>query len=175
MKDKELSKRLSFILRHRPDSIGIVLDENGWTNIDVLVNRMNLKGFSVSRADIERVVETNDKQRFAIDGNWIRASQGHSVKVNLGYTPATPPSTLYHGTSELLFGTISTEGIKKMGRHHVHLSSDIKTARKVGERKGKPIIFFVRAGKMHEDGYVFYKSDNGVWLTDYIPPQYIAT
>lgn len=173
--DKQLSKLLSLVLRHKPEKLGILLDENGWTDIDILINRMHLHSFQFIRADIERIVEENDKQRFSIKDNKIRANQGHSVKVDLGLKECDPPDILYHGTVDFALDSIFDEGLKPMGRHHVHLSEDFHVARKVGSRRGKPAVLFIRTNQMKADGIKFYLSENNVWLTDHIPPKYITT
>lgn len=171
----ELSKLLSYVLRHRPDSVGVVLDGNGWVDIDDLVERCRAHGKPLSREIVETVVATSPKQRFAIsdDGRRVRASQGHSIEVDLAYEPAAPPEVLFHGTVARSLPTIRADGLRKMRRHHVHLSPDAATARTVGARRGAPVILQIAAGRMHRDGHVFYVSANGVWLTDHVPPAYI--
>lgn len=168
----ELSKFLSLILRHAPETIGIELDAHGWTTVDVLLAALDAHGRPTSRADLEEVVRTNEKQRFRIseDGAHIRANQGHSVAVDLGLTPACPPEVLYHGTAETTLPAIALHGIQKRSRTHVHLSATSETALAVGKRHGEPAVLVVAAKRMHEMGYVFYQSDNNVWLTDHVPP-----
>jgi putative RNA 2'-phosphotransferase len=175
MNDKKLksvSKQLSYILRHHPDSVGLVLDENGWVNVESL-----LKAVNIDRTVLETVVADNDKKRFAFndDKTMIRASQGHSVKIDLGYEPSVPPAILYHGTASANLKSIQNQGLIKGSRHHVHLSVDTETARNVGMRHGFPAILTVLAGKMVEDGYKFYISENGVWLTEQVPPRYLKS
>ena len=172
-KHKELSKHLSYVLRHRPDAIGIELDENGWTSVDALIAK-SPKAFTPEI--IVFIVENNDKKRFILsaDGKRIRANQGHSVKVDLDLKPLQPPSVLFHGTAERFLQPILREGLTKMKRHHVHLSTDIETASKVGQRHGKLIILTIDARAMHEAGHVFYMSDNGVWLTATVPTDFIS-
>lgn len=172
----ELSKFLSYVLRHRPDSIGLELDDEGWAFIDALLAGAAKAGKPMTRDDLQEVVETNAKKRFAIsaDGARIRASQGHSVRVELGYEPVEPPETLYHGTAPQFLDEIRRGGLKRMRRHHVHLSPDRVTAAAVGQRRGKPVILEVRAGDMARAGHLFYISDNGVWLTDDVPPAYLT-
>jgi putative RNA 2'-phosphotransferase len=170
------SKLLSYVLRHRPDSIGLALDAHGWAAVDDLLARLGAAGHAVDRALLERVVADNDKQRFAFneDRTRICASQGHSVKVDLALVPAEPPPVLYHGTASRFMKSILAEGLRASGRHHVHLSADVDTARRVGARHGFPAILRVDAQRMRADGLVFYCSDNGVWLTDTVLPRYLA-
>jgi len=169
------SKFLSLVLRHRPEVVGLALDRNGWVDIDVLVEGCRAHGMAISRETIEAVVATNAKRRFAMseDGRRIRASQGHSLEVDLGYEPAEPPETLFHGTVSARLPAILTSGLRRMGRQHVHLSPDAATARTVGQRRGKPVVLRIAAARMHRDGHVFCLSANGVWLTDHVPPAYI--
>lgn len=170
-----LSKFLSLVLRHHPDAIGIHLDQQGWTPIDALLTQCHAHGRDISRAMLDEIVQTNSKQRFAVseDGLRIRANQGHSVDVELGYEHATPPEVLFHGTPADRIHSIRSQGLQRMKRHHVHLSPDAATARLVGERRGKAVVLRVLAGAMHRDGYLFYLTANGVWLTDAVPPGYI--
>jgi putative RNA 2'-phosphotransferase len=172
---KEISKRLSYVLRHRPDSIGITLDAAGWVAVDALLTALAGSGTALTRAELERVVATNDKQRFAFnaDGSMIRAVQGHSTPVILGHPTAAPPQLLYHGTVERFLPDILRDGLKPGARHDVHLSPDEATARRVGARRGRPVILVIQAGDMHRDGHAFQIADNGVWLTPHVPPRYI--
>ncbi|GGQ12057.1 putative RNA 2'-phosphotransferase [Streptomyces roseolilacinus] len=169
----KVSKYLSRHLRHQPERIGLVLDPQGWVAVDELLRAMDRHGMPVSRAELEHVVATNDKRRFAVDGDRIRASQGHTVDVDLGLPPATPPAHLHHGTVAPCLGAIRAEGLRPMNRHHVHLSPDRETASRVGARRGRPVVLTVEAGAMHDDGHVFHVSANGVWLTDAVPPRYL--
>ena len=164
-------------LRHKPEELNITLDRQGWIQVSTLLDALEKKDKEITREQLEYLVTTSDKQRFAFDesGEKIRANQGHSVDVDLGYEPQTPPEYLYHGTNREAVADILESGVKRMERHHVHLSDDLETAIKVGRRRGKLIILRVDSGKMHEDGYTFRLSDNNVWLTDYIPIQYIST
>jgi putative RNA 2'-phosphotransferase len=171
--DEKLSKELSFILRHRPDSVGISLDSTGWCVIGDLIEQMNAHGTTIDRATLDRIVENDSKGRYTIDGTKIRANQGHSIKVDLGYKTKKPPAVLYHGTVAQSLNAIMKDGLKKMKRHHVHLSPDIETATMVGSRRGKPVILLVDSGKMDQDGYEFFLSDNGVWLTEAVPAKYL--
>ncbi|WP_205502377.1 RNA 2'-phosphotransferase [Rufibacter psychrotolerans] len=175
MNDKDLSKFLSLVLRHQPQKIGITLDPNGWAEVAELLNKMQQKGMPVDLEQLQRVVATNHKQRFAFhpDQTRIRANQGHSVPVDVGLLPATPPEILFHGTSTASAAAIMGEGIRKQSRLHVHLSADVPTALQVGRRHGKPIVFRVKSQEMHQNGEVFYLSENGVWLTEYVAPQYL--
>jgi putative RNA 2'-phosphotransferase len=169
------SKLLSYVLRHRPDSIGLALDAHGWTGVDDLLARLAAAGHAVDRALLERVVADNDKQRFAFndDRTRIRASQGHSIQVDLALVQTEPPQVLYHGTASRFLKSILAEGLRASGRHHVHLSADIDTARRVGARHGFPAILRVDTGRMRADGLAFYCSDNGVWLTEAVLPRYL--
>lgn len=170
-----VSKFLSLVLRHRPDKAGLELDAGGWVGVDELLRAVNAGGFRLSRAELLEVVERNDKRRFALseDGARIRASQGHSVAVELGYEPQRPPGVLYHGTARRLLDSIRASGLNKGRRHHVHLSPDEATAARVGGRRGRAVVLSVAAGRMADDGFAFYLSANGVWLTDSVPARYI--
>ena len=166
---------LSLLLRHQPEALGISLDENGWTDVPVLIDKMNAAGFLLTTEILTYIVDTNAKKRFAFNetGDKIRASQGHSVEVELGYTPQQPPAILYHGTGEKSVASILQTGLQKQQRQHVHLSADKETATKVGQRHGKPFIFVVLTEEMYNNNYKFYLSDNGVWLTDEVPVIYL--
>lgn len=169
-----LSKLLSYILRHKPEEYEIGLDENGYTNVDELINKLNAHNENISFETLQYIVDTNSKKRFVFNDDLtkIRASQGHSVDVELGYTEQHPPEILYHGTVGKFLAAIMKEGLQKMQRHHVHLSADEVTAIKVAERRGKPIVLVIKSGEMFAAGYKFYLSDNGVWLTDQVPAEY---
>lgn len=171
----KLSKFLSLVLRHKPDTIGLTLDTNGWANVDELMAKMNAYGKPIDLETLEAIVATNNKKRFAFnsDQTRIRANQGHSIDVNLGYQAKVPPAVLYHGTASRFVDNIFKSGIQKMDRHHVHLSKDLETALTVGKRHGKPVIFEVLADQMVNDGFAFYESDNGVWLTGEVPVKYL--
>jgi putative RNA 2'-phosphotransferase len=173
---KRISKFLSMVLRHRPETIGITLDENGWTDVSFLLRQMNRNGFPISPGKLLQVVETNNKKRFAFSERKtrIRASQGHSVAVTLGYTPQQPPSLLYHGTSERNLLSILRSGLDKRKRHHVHLSADVATALLVGQRHGKAVVLQIDTAAMHAQGYLFYLSANQVWLTDHVPAHFLS-
>jgi putative RNA 2'-phosphotransferase len=178
MEEKDItsiSKFLSLVLRHQPRVIDITIDEQGWVNVDELLKKANAHGHSLDMEVLNHVVETNSKKRFAFDESRqkIRASQGHSIDVELGYQAQMPPEILYHGTGERSVATIQQTGLEKRSRQHVHLSKDIETAIQVGSRHGKPAVFNVLAGEMHKKGYVFYLSENKVWLTDAVPAQFL--
>lgn len=175
MNDKTISKFLSLVLRHQPETIGLTLDAHGWTSVDDLLKRMAAHGKFLTREKLERVVAENDKKRYTLsdDGLRIRAAQGHSVEVDLALLPGMPPDILYHGTATRFVAAIQNEGLKPQSRQQVHLSLDYSTATKVGQRHGKPYIFRVEAGRMQTDGHLFFRADNGVWLTDAVPPQYL--
>ncbi|MFI8069268.1 RNA 2'-phosphotransferase [Streptomyces sp. NPDC086033] len=169
----KVSKYLSKHLRHQPERIGLTLDEASWVEIDVLIAAATEHGFRFTRDELDHVVAANDKQRFAIDGTRIRASQGHSIDVDLGLPPATPPPYLYHGTVARYLDAIRAEGLRPMNRHDVHLSPDRETATRVGARRGRPVVLSVDAEAMHRDGHVFHVSANGVWLTQSVPLRYL--
>jgi len=168
---KKISKFLSLILRHKPETIGLKLDTHGWADIDELMAKS--KNIKLTRALIDEVVAQNDKQRFIIEGNKIRANQGHSIDVDLEFKAVTPPDMLYHGTATRFLESIIQTGLSKQKRQHVHLSKDIETAIMVGKRHGKVVILEVDTKRMLEDGYEFYLSVNGVWLTDVVPVKYL--
>ncbi len=171
----KVSKYLSLHLRHQPERLGLQLAAGGWVPVDALLEACARHRFPVSREELEEVVARSDKKRFAFDetGTRIRANQGHSVEVDLQLEPVTPPATLYHGTPERSVASILETGLHKMARHHVHLSGDVPTATAVGARRGQPVILAVDAAALHRAGFTFYRSANGVWLTDHVPPQYL--
>lgn len=178
LSEKEIrraSKFLSLVLRHKPETIGLTLDQNGWANIEELIQKMNENGFAISNDLLTQVVDTNDKQRFAFNSSRtsIRANQGHSLQVDVELKEHVPPDFLYHGTAEKNVSAILGAGLEKGTRQHVHLSKDVETAIKVGQRHGKPKVFLVSSGKMSTDGFTFYLSENMVWLTDKVPPEYL--
>jgi putative RNA 2'-phosphotransferase len=170
-----ISRFLSFVLRHRPASIGLGLDDNGWADLDELIRLANAHGHALDRAIVAAVVADNDKQRFTLDAsaNRIRANQGHSIKIELDLAPLTPPPLLYHGTASRFVDSIRAQGLHKGQRHHVHLSEQEATAIQVGQRHGRPIVLVVQAGEMSRAGHRFFRSDNGVWLTDNVPAGFI--
>jgi putative RNA 2'-phosphotransferase len=171
----QASKFLSLLLRHEPERIGIALDPAGWVDIDKLLDALHAHGVELTRDELDHIVKSSDKQRFAIsgDGARIRANQGHSVQVELGLPTVKPPDVLYHGTVEPALVGIRKLGLVKGARHHVHLSSDIETAKKVGGRRGQPIVLAIKAAEMAVAGHAFYRSANGVWLVDAVPPEFI--
>lgn len=171
----QLSKFLSLVLRHQPETIGIQLDQSGWADITELIERANNYGIKFDREILNHIVATNSKQRFAFNDTFdkIRANQGHSVEIELGYTNQRPPEILFHGTGEKSVQSILDTGLEKRGRLHVHLSSDFETAFMVGQRHGKPFVFKVLAEQMYNDNFKFFISDNGVWLTDNVPTRYL--
>lgn len=175
-RDTKISKFMSLVLRHNPQKIGITLDSAGWVGVDEFLAACNKHRHALTRDELESIVRNCDKQRFAFseDGLRIRANQGHSVEVELDYKPTAPPEILYHGTVERFLPSIKAKGLVKGNRHHVHLSADVKTAEIVGNRRGKAIVLEVLSGHMHGDGFIFFLSANGVWLTDAVPPQYFA-
>jgi putative RNA 2'-phosphotransferase len=169
------SKFLSLILRHEPERFGLKLDAAGWVSVSDLLKAVNANGVSLNLEQLQHIVETSDKKRFAFseDGTRIRASQGHSVEVDLQYSPQVPPELLYHGTATRFLDSIRQKGLLKMERHHVHLSAETSVTVQVGARHGKPALLTIRAGEMHRAGHVFYLSANGVWLVEQVPPQFI--
>ena len=170
---KKVSKYLSFILRHQPDSIGLELSDGGWASINELIGKT--RKFRLTREVINTVVETNDKKRFLIseDGERIKANQGHSIEVKLELEPVTPPDVLLHGTAERFLESILKEGLTKQRRHHVHLSENMETSMKVGARYGKPVLLKIDSKRMLEAGHVFFKTENKVWLVENVPAEYL--
>lgn len=173
---KKVSMFLSYILRHQPQAIDLQLDSAGWADIDELIVCASNHGTALKREDLLLVVQSNDKQRFAISpcATRIRANQGHSLDIDLALAPRVPPSILLHGTAQRFVDTIKTQGLQKMQRHHVHLTKDAKIAMAVGARYGKPVLLHINAASMHAQGYVFYLSQNGVWLVDSVPFEFIS-
>jgi putative RNA 2'-phosphotransferase len=170
------SKFLSLILRHEPERVGLKLDSAGWVAVDVLLEAVNRHGTPLSREQLAHIVATSEKKRFAVseDGQSIRANQGHSVEVELGYAAATPPELLYHGTAEQFVEAIRKEGLSKMERHHVHLTEDKAMTMQVATRRGRPVLLTIHAGDMHRGGHTFYRSANNVWLVDHVQPEFIT-
>lgn len=169
------SKQLSYVLRHRPDAIGITLDRGGWVAVDELLAALARHGTALSRAELEAIVAGSDKRRFALspNGTRIRAQQGHSVPVELGHTQAAPPVILYHGTVGRFLPSIRERGLLRGKRHHVHLSVTAEMAAQVGARRGRPVILEIDAAAMAADGCQFWITPNQVWLTEAVPPRYI--
>jgi len=170
---KKASKFLSLLLRHKPEVIGLTLDDGGWAKVEDLIRLTESHHTQLSKALILEAVATNEKQRFAIspDGLRIRANQGHSISVALDLDPMVPPEKLFHGTATRFLGDIMSEGLTKQNRQYVHLTDDIDTAKNVGTRHGKVVLLEVNAAEMHAQGFVFYRSENGVWLTEHVPPE----
>lgn len=171
----KISKFISLVLRHKPETIGLTLDDTGWANIDELIDKLNNSGFKVTNDILNHIVLTNSKKRFSFNETKtkIRANQGHSLDIDLNLKEANPPEHLFHGTSEKNVASILTDGLNKQNRQHVHLSRDKETAITVGKRHGRPRVFIVAAGQMREEGYSFYLSDNNVWLIDEVPAKYL--
>lgn len=168
------SKYLSLILRHKPEAAGITLDEHGWANVGELIEGVR-KSRPFDMEMLEEIVRTDEKRRYSFneDKTLIRANQGHSIPVDVELPVVAPPEILYHGTGEKYVSSIDQQGLLPRSRLYVHLSGDAETARKVGSRHGKPVIYEVLSGKMAEDGFTFYRSVNGVWLTKEVPPEYL--
>lgn len=169
------SKFLSLVLRHKPEEIGLSLDQQGWVEIDELIRRARARGTDLTRELLSEIVSTNNKQRFAIDpsGKRIRANQGHSIAIDSGLAPLEPPARLFHGTATRFVQSIRENGLVSGSRQHVHLSLDRIVATEVGARHGKPLVLIVSASDMHRDGHKFYLSANGVWLTTAVPVDYL--
>jgi putative RNA 2'-phosphotransferase len=169
-----ISKRLAYWLRHRPDAAGLTLDAHGWVPVADVLAALGRSGLPVDRDQLDAVVAGDDKQRYAIAGDRIRASQGHTVAVDLELAVTPPPPTLWHGTSRRFLDRILAEGLHPRGRHHVHLSGDPATATRVAARRPPSVILTVAAGRMAADGHQFRRSANGVWLVDHVPPAYLG-
>jgi putative RNA 2'-phosphotransferase len=172
----KISKYLSKHLRHQPERLGLTLEQGGWVPTDQLLAACQANHFPITLEELHEVIAGNDKQRFALDesGTRIRANQGHSTPVDLQLEPVPPPDVLYHGTSADRVDSILGTGLSRMARHHVHLSATVPTATAVGARHGEPVVLVVDAARMARDGLIFYRSANGVWLTDHVPPQYLS-
>ena len=170
------SKLLSLVLRHAPERAGVTLDPRGWVEVEALLAGLAAQGEGMSRAELEAIVRDSDKKRFTLspDGERIRAAQGHSVGVELGLPDLAPPETLFHGTAERSLAAILEQGLRPGARRKVHLSADRDTARRVGGRHGRPVVLTVAAGAMQREGLRFQQAENGVWLTDGVPPAYLA-
>jgi putative RNA 2'-phosphotransferase len=168
------SKRMAYVLRHNPESIQVTLNEAGWVSLTELINAFNSHGEQVTVETIEQVVAEDNKQRYAIREGMIRANQGHSIPVKLGLEAVVPPERLFHGTTVKTLPIVLVEGLKPMSRHAVHLSELKKTALQVGSRHGTPVLLTINTELMHEQGYVFTRSENGVWLTEFVPSQFIT-
>lgn len=175
-RDTQLSKFLSYVLRHRPEAIGLRLGDGGWVAVEALLAAAARHGTAMTFDRLAEVVATNDKRRYAFneDRTMIRAVQGHSVEIDLGYAAVSPPAILFHGTVERFVAAILREGIRRGRRHHVHLSAERGTAVKVGARRGRPVILAIDAAAMAGEGHAFYRADNGVWLVDHVPPRFLT-
>lgn len=173
---KRISKLLSLLLRHQPEKFNLTLDAQGWCSVEELLNALRQNDISINHALLEEIVKTNDKKRFAYseDQLKIRASQGHSISIDLEYEAIAPPEILYHGTAERNLKSIRRQGLQKRARHHVHLSADPKIALEVGRRYGMPRLLVIQAGAMHRKGHLFYCSENKVWLTEEVPPEFFT-
>ena len=171
----KISKYLSYHLRQHPEKIGLTLQSGGWVRVAELLAAAKKHHFPIQEWELQEVVVTNDKQRFSFDETrtQIRANQGHSINVDLQLVATVPPDILYHGTHGKVVASILQVGLQKMARHHVHLSADMETARQVGQRRGKPVVLQIDAAAMQQQGYEFYRSQNGVWLVDRVPPEFI--
>jgi putative RNA 2'-phosphotransferase len=165
------SKFLSLILRHEPERVGLRLDSAGWVRVTELLEAVNQNGVSLTLDQLKQVVATSDKKRFEFSevGQWIRASQGHSIELDYQYERQTPPELLYHGTPDRFLDSIRATGLNKGQRHHVHLSPDPQTSTKVGQRGGRPVVLTIRSGEIHRQAHAFYRSANSVWLVDHVP------
>lgn len=168
-----LSKTLAYVLRHRPDAVGLELDSAGWVDIRVLIGSMTDAGHIIDEADLDRIVTGSDKKRYEVQAGRMRAAQGHSIDVDLGLDPKVPPAVLYHGTVDRFLEAIRADGLRAGARTHVHLSADVSTARQVGKRRGVPVVLEIDAKRMHAEGHVFLLASNGVWLVDHVSPGYI--
>ncbi|MBQ2956275.1 MAG: RNA 2'-phosphotransferase [Clostridia bacterium] len=174
-KDIDLSRCLCYILRHNPSSAGVRVNEHGWAVIDELISRVSAQGWEIDRERLERIVREDDKTRysFSSDGTMIRCNHGHSITVDLELSATQPPEVLLHGTGDVFVEAIRREGLISGARMYVHLTEDRKVAMSVGGRHGKPVVFRVRSGEMARDGYEFFRSASGVWLTWAVPPKYL--
>ncbi len=174
-KSDKLSVFISLVLRHKPDAVGIQLDEHGWANVNELIEGINNTGRTIDMDVLEEIVRTDNKQRYSFneDRTLIRANQGHSIPVDVELEEKQPPQYLYHGTADRFMDSIMAEGLKPMSRLYVHLSKDKETAVKVGKRHGSPVVIKIKAEEMWKDGIKLYLSQNGVWLTKYVDKKYI--
>lgn len=170
-----MSKRLSYVLRHDPGSLGLCLDPAGWAEVDAFMEGLTAAGVRIGRERLEQLVAGSSEQRFELsaDGRRIRARYGHSVPVDPGHEPAVPPDTLYHGTHPGAVAPILEQGLRPMGRRQVHLCPDVETAMKVGARRGRPVVLEVDAAAMHRAGHAFHRAGPTVWLTDVVPATFL--
>ena len=174
-KRDHLSIFISLLLRHKPQAAGIELDEHGWADVDELIAGINSTGRQITREILEEIVASDSKQRYSLDADHrlIRANQGHSIPVDVELKEKNPPEILYHGTAEKFLENIFKKGLMPMNRLYVHLSPDVETAVKVGKRHGKQVVLEVDSARMRRDGEIFYCSENGVWLTKNVKPEYL--
>lgn len=172
----KLSKFISRVLRHRPQAIHLTMDAQGWVSVKELLQNANRQGIPLTQENLQQIVEQNDKRRYALseDGMRIRASQGHTISVDLGLTSQTSPAKLFHGTAQQFLDSIRQKGLIPGKRNHVHLSKDVETALNVGRRHGQAVVLTVKAEEMAQAGYAFYLSENGVWLTEVVPVMYLV-
>lgn len=168
------SRFLSYLLRHQPGAIGLRLDQGGWVSVEALLAALARHGRPITRRVLDQIVAGDDKRRFELGDDRIRAAQGHSIPVNLQLPPMTPPPVLYHGTVARLLPQVRVQGLLPGARTHVHLSPDTRTASSVGARRGHPVVLTIDAAGMHRDGFTFYQAANGVWLTGCVPPGWIS-
>lgn len=171
--EQQISRFLSLVLRHRPEELSLDIDPGGWVAVAPLVDGLNAR-FGIGQAELEHIVANDGKARYTLAAGRIRANQGHSIPVDLGLVPLSPPPVLWHGTVARFLPAIEAEGLRPQGRHHVHLSPDIATARQVGGRRGTPVILRIDAGGLAAAGHLFYQSANGVWLTAFVPPDALS-
>jgi len=173
---KDLGRALTYVLRHAPEEIGIVLDGAGWTPVDKLLAAFRKAGYDADMDKLQAIVAADNKQRFTLSEDFrrIRAAQGHSVKVSLGVPAASPPDVLFHGTAAVNLDSIFATGLNPGSRQQVHLSADVETALKVGGRHGRPVVLKVDCPAMAAEGHHFYQADNGVWLVDTVPPRFLS-
>ena len=174
---KKIGRYISYLLRHHPEEAGLTLDEHGWAEVSALIEAVAKTNPGFTRETLDEIVATNNKQRYSYseDKTLIRANQGHSIPVDVELPEAVPPEFLWHGTGDKFVESINKTGLISKSRLYVHLSKDIETAVQVGSRHGKPFVYRVKTGEMSRDGYIFYLSVNGVWLTKEVPPKYLST
>ena len=176
MRNNKTSQFIALILRHKPETIGITLDEHGWANVQELIDGINATGkHHLNMELLEEIVRLDEKQRYSFneDRSLIRANQGHSIPVDVDLRETLPPKVLYHGTGEKYVPSIDEQGLIPKSRLYVHMSADKETAKTVGSRHGRPVIYEIDCKSMSEDGYSFYLSENHVWLTKAVPAKYL--
>ena len=172
---QSISRYISLILRHKPEVIGITIDEHGWANVEELIQGIAKNNPGFNKEFLEEIVRTDNKQRYSFndDKTLIRANQGHSIPVDVELEEKEPPKILYHGTGEKYIASIDQNGLIPKSRLYVHLSKDVETAKAVGKRHGKEVVYSINSEQMYKDGYKFYLSKNGVWLTKRVPVKYL--